>query len=50
MESRDYEKILDAMQHTGVYVIKADSKEVLYCNKRMREAVPGMRLGMRRLQ
>ncbi len=46
MESRDYEKILDAMQHTGVYVIKADSKEVLYCNKRMREAVPGMRLGM----
>lgn len=46
MESRDYEKILDAMQHTGVYVIKADSKEVLYCNKRVREAVPGMRLGM----
>ena len=46
MESRDYEKILDAMQHTGVYVIKADSKEILYCNKRVREAVPGMRLGM----
>lgn len=46
MESRDYEKILDAMQCAGVYVIKADSREILYCNQRVREAMPGMRPGV----
>ena len=45
MESRDYEKILDALPETGIYVIRASDRRILYFNKRVREISPQVRLG-----
>ncbi len=46
MESRDYEKILNAMPETGVYVIREEDHSILYFNKRVQEVSPEVRLGM----
>lgn len=40
MHIEDYEKILDALQETGVYVIREDDHRILYCNRRVREVAP----------
>ena len=46
MHSRDYEKILDAMQTVGIYVIREDDHRILYLNQRVREITPRARTGM----
>ncbi len=46
MESKDYERILDAMPETGVYVIREDNHGILYYNKRVHTVSPEVRQGM----
>lgn len=46
MNNRDYEKILDAIQETGVYVIREDDHSLLYFNRHVREMLPDVRIGM----
>lgn len=46
MEIRDYEKILDAMQETGVYVIRESDHVILYFNRRVSQVAPKVRIGM----
>ena len=46
MESKDYERILDAMPETGVYVIREEDHGILYFNKRVRTISPKVRPGM----
>ncbi len=46
MDIRNYEKILDAMQMTGVYVIREDNHRILYHNKHIQEVMPYIREGM----
>ena len=46
MESKDYERILDAMPETGVYVIREEDHGILYFNKRVHTIPPEVRLGM----
>lgn len=46
MKTKDYELILDAMHMTGVYVIREDNHQILYFNKRVKEAVPKIEIGM----
>jgi len=38
--------VLDALQMTGVYVIREDSHEILYYNKRVRDVAPNIEVGM----
>ena len=45
MEISDYELLLDSLQMAGVYVIRKDNHQILYFNKWMEKAVPGLRLG-----
>lgn len=45
MDIRNYEKILDAMQMTGIYVIREDNHEILYYNKQMKEVSPDTQTG-----
>lgn len=45
MDSRNYEKILDAMQMTGIYVIREDNHEILYYNRQMKEVSPNTQKG-----
>lgn len=45
MEIRDYENILNAMQKTGVYVIREDNHGLLYFNRRVREITPDVEMG-----
>lgn len=46
MKTRDYELVLDSLQMTGIYVIREDTHEILYFNKRVREVSPGIKKGM----
>ncbi|MBD5154646.1 MAG: hypothetical protein HDT15_06155 [Oscillibacter sp.] len=46
MECRDYEKILNAMLETGVYVVREEDRGILYYNRRAQEATPEVRLGI----
>ena len=46
MDSRNYEKILDAIPNTGIYVIREDNHEILYFNQRVREMAPDVKKGM----
>ena len=46
MENRDYEKILNAMPKTGVYVVREEDRSLLYFNKRVQEISPEARLGV----
>lgn len=46
MECQDYEKILNAMPETGVYVIREEDHGLLYYNRRAEEASQGARLGV----
>lgn len=46
MDTKDYEAVLDSLQMTGIYVIREDTHEILYFNKRVREVAPGIRRGM----
>lgn len=45
MDSRDYEKILDSIPDVGIYVIREDNHEILYCNSRIRQMVPEVQKG-----
>ncbi|MCM1162132.1 MAG: ATP-binding protein [Roseburia sp.] len=45
MDVRNYEKILDAMQMTGIYVVREDNHEILYYNKQMKEVSPNTQAG-----
>ncbi|MCI8401988.1 MAG: response regulator [Lachnospiraceae bacterium] len=46
MGIRDYEKILDAMQMTGVYVIREDNHQILYFNNQIRTFMPDIGEGL----
>ena len=46
MDIRDYEKILDAIPATGVYVIREDNHEILYCNSQLQKIMPRVKPGM----
>ncbi len=46
MRDREYELILDSLQETGVYVIRADDHRLLYFNERVRRITPAARAGM----
>lgn len=46
MNIADYEKILDALQMTAVYVIREDNHEILYYNRRVQEVAPNIQNGM----
>ncbi len=46
LENRDYEKILNAMPETGVYVIREDNHGLLYFNKRVQQLSPEAQPGM----
>ncbi|MBP3477764.1 MAG: response regulator [Lachnospiraceae bacterium] len=46
MKTREYEMILDALQMTGVYVIREDNHKILYYNKRVKEVAPNIEEGM----
>lgn len=45
MKTRDYEVILDALEMTGIYVIREDNHEILYYNQRVKEVAPEIREG-----
>ena len=45
MELKDYEKILNTMPGTGVYVVREEDRGLLYFNKRVREISPEACLG-----
>lgn len=44
VETRDYEEILNAIPETGVYVVREEDHGILYFNRRVAEASPGVRL------
>ncbi|MBO5472182.1 MAG: response regulator [Lachnospiraceae bacterium] len=46
MKTTEYEKILDALQMTAVYVIREDNHKFLYYNKRVKEVAPDIQTGM----
>lgn len=46
MQSKDYEKILNAMPETGIYVIREEDHGLLYFNKRVQAVSPDARLGI----
>lgn len=46
MDIRDYERILDSIPATGIYVVREDNHEILYFNSQIQEMVPNVRRGM----
>lgn len=46
VDSREYEKILDVIPNTGIYVIREDNHEILYFNKRIKEIKPTVKKGI----
>lgn len=46
MEMKDYEKIIQAVPTTGVFIIREDNHEILYYNQRVQEVAPHIRTGM----
>ena len=46
MDIKDYEKILNAVPTTGVFIIREDNHEVLYYNKHVKEVLPQIRTGI----
>lgn len=46
MQAKDYERILDSLQMTGIYVIREDNHQILYFNRRVKEVAPNIRTGM----
>ncbi|MCI8550306.1 MAG: response regulator [Lachnospiraceae bacterium] len=46
MDVKEYEKILQAVPATGVFIIREDNHEILYYNERVREASPHVHKGM----
>ncbi len=46
METKDLENILDAMQTTGVYVIREDNHRILYHNRKIQEVTPSIKIGL----
>ena len=46
MDIREYEKILQAVPTTGVFIIREDNHEILYYNERVREVSPHVCKGM----
>lgn len=46
MEIKDYEKILDSMSTTGIYVMREDDHRILYFNRHVQEVTPDIQKGM----
>ncbi len=46
MDIREYEKILNAVPTTGVFIVREDNHEILYYNKRVQEIAPHVYKGM----
>lgn len=46
MDIKNYEKILDSIPETGIYVVREDNHEILYFNRRIQEMEPMVRRGM----
>lgn len=46
MDVREYEKILNTVPTTGVFIIREDNHEILYYNKRVEEVAPHVHTGM----
>ncbi|MCI8691240.1 MAG: response regulator [Lachnospiraceae bacterium] len=46
MDIKNYEKILDTIPETGIYVVREDNHEILYFNRRIQEMEPRARRGM----
>ena len=46
MDIKNYEKILDTIPETGIYVVREDNHEILYFNRRVQEMEPRARRGM----
>lgn len=46
MERKDYEKILDGMPETGIYVIREEDHRILYANQRAQEVSPEAKVGV----
>ena len=45
MNRNDYEKIIDAVPTTGIFIIREDNHEILFYNRRVQEAVPHVQAG-----
>lgn len=45
MDIKEYEKILNAVPTTGVFIIREDNHEILYYNKHVQEVLPQVRIG-----
>lgn len=45
MDVRDHEKILDAVDGVGVYVVREDDRRLLYLSRLVKEAVPEAQVG-----
>ncbi|MCD7725645.1 MAG: response regulator [Clostridiales bacterium] len=46
MRTKEYEIMLNALQKTGVYVIREDNHQILYYNRRVQEVAPDIEKGM----
>ncbi len=46
MNIKEYEKILETVPTTGVFIIREDNHELLYYNERVREVAPHVHKGM----
>lgn len=46
MKTQNYEMILDALDMTGIYVIREEDHVILYYNQRVKEVAPDIRTGM----
>ena len=46
MDIKEYEKILNAVPTTGIFIVREDNHEILYYNKRAQEILPQIRRGI----
>ncbi len=46
MKPENYKMLLDSLQIAGIYVIREDNHQILYFNRRIKEIMPGIELGM----
>ncbi len=46
MKPENYKMLLDSLQIAGIYVIREDNHQILYFNRRVKDIMPGIKLGM----
>ena len=46
MDVKEYEKILNTVPTTGVFIVREDNHEILYFNRRVAEVAPHVHTGM----